>query len=262
MTFRIPTPMYNGRCSGATWCGYCGFCHDTIYKGLIELAEQGKVPNPGSLYEWQKQNYASWYKRGIKERKEKVLLEREWLKTEVNEVKHRLWTISWPNLAKGRWTKAEEKIIVEKRLEPVLQMCREDKYGMGKSWMVVENFSKKSPNGGNMHCHILVIDHCMNPQGRKPQGDGKKIAKFCGVPENAVDWGKPLKRHSDFKHNLDYIEGHKSSQEKCDFTEMDYDWRVEMGLRNVYVFMEEGEEKKWADWYSEKESENGKGESG
>lgn len=262
MTFRISMPIKDNQCQGAGTCGYCEGCIQIFYKHWS--TNQGIKDNgePGDLIVWQKRNYELDFKRRLRERKEKALLEKKWALDEVGEVKCRLWTIGWPDASLCEYGEMLEDEWVNCRVERAVQMCREDKYGMGQSWLVVENYSNNKPDGGNMHCHILVLDHCTNSQGRKPQGDGKKIAKYLGIPANGVDWGRPLKDKQDFKNSLNYILGNKVEEGKKHFVMLDKEWRDEMGLRNIYVHMDEKKRVFYENMVEEDKSIIGKGENG
>lgn len=230
--WKIPgLPIKDGICQGEGFCGYCNFCRTGPYEVWSKRRE--KEGGHGTLWEWQKINYQGHFKQKLKDKKVRQEAEAQWAAEEVGEVKHRLWTISfkgWMDICG-----VQEYDYVQDRVDKVLELCREDKYGLGQSWAVVENYSSKRPDGGNLHMHILVIEH----GSYKPSVQATKIAKHCGIEKNFVDYTQLKKSKNDFLCRINYMKGNKVGEGKMLDAMLDKEWRDEIGLRHIYVFADE-----------------------
>lgn len=128
-------------------------------------------------------------------------------------LKHVLWTISLTE--NYNLTKLQQKLD---------KLVYEDKYQMGQSLAAIEFHSENHPMGGNLHIHIVVINH-----GKmKPSVQAKSIAKFFEIADNFVDY-QPYRKSEDFQNAINYVLGNKS-EEKQEYVDKDRQWREDNDL--------------------------------
>lgn len=194
-----------GSCGGKKgWCGYCSTC-DYIWN-------IGKYSNWKGMTrtEWQKSNYRNNLKMQMREAERLREIRDSVMIEEGGGLSHVFWTIGLP-----------KDYDLDRMRMKTDELLEKDKFGMGKSCAVYEYHSENSPDGGNLHIHILVPEH-----GRKTRA-GKQIemvAKHYGIKENFVDRELGIKR--DFKNRMNYILGNKINEEKRKYVEKDREWRA------------------------------------
>lgn len=209
--WEVRTTHVNGWCVDEM-CGYCESCRYIWKLNNDRLKKKGK----GELRhdEWAKRN---WYKHEILKQKAKD--DREKLRREIGlhlkgGVSHQLFTIALPS-----------DYDTKRMHEKVKELMGEDKWGMGESICSYEWYSKKKPEGGNLHIHWLVVKHGTY----KPSVQSKKIAKEFGIEPNFVDYTSRNKPE-DFVNRLNYILGNKRND---DFKYLDIGWRKAEGLPHI-----------------------------
>ncbi len=177
--------------------------------GCRHVKDGWKEPNGeevGGFWEW------NW--RRVQQARIQNKLKQQELKREMQinigaGLKHVLWTISL--------TENYDLKLMQKQLDTLIL---NDKYQMGQSLAAVEFHSENHPEGGNLHIHIVVINHgTLKPCDKKVW-----IAKWFGIEENFIDY-QTRRPATDFEHAINYVLGDKSSLEKQGYVEKDRQWR-------------------------------------
>lgn len=96
---------------------------------------------------------------------------------------------------------------------------------MRKCKWVIEFFSEQSPEGGNLHVHMLTEGYC------KPSQLVKWASEHFGVPSNLID--HDYKSAFKYQARMDYLLGQKS-EIKNDYVIKDRLWRDDMGFQHLY----------------------------
>ncbi len=203
------------------WCGYCNIC-SYMYKN------RGKHQKDLSLDEWRKWNFKKELEIE-REEKKKVQAVRDAVMFDATGgdfgglgIKHTWWTIALPS-----------DYCLKKMQDKTKKLMETDLYGMGKSVAVYENHSEGSPNGGNLHVHILVPEHGATIRAKKQI---EMVAKHYGVAWNFVD--RVYGRRSMFKEYINYIKGAKVAH-KMEWVNLDKEWRRMQELPDIACRMDD-----------------------
>ncbi len=184
--------------------GTCKVCGDKYWYKNDDISVDG-------FWEW------NW--RKTQEQRVSIAREQEKLKREIRMnsgagLKHVLWMIGLP-----------EDYDLKDMLNKLKILVNDDKYQMGQSLACIEYFSKKNPEGGNLHIHIIVINH-----GKmKPSAQTEHMAKFFGIEENHID-RQTYRKPEDFENGVNYVLGLKQCPEKVKHHKKDVIWRIENHL--------------------------------
>lgn len=196
-----------GEINDGKWCGYCKSCEQ-----LWEVENNFKKPI--SQEDWRKRNWEWCILHDMQLRKAKEEARLGLQMRAEGTVKHRVITIS---------LKDDYDLIIMKKNVEKLQMG--DLYGCGQSLSCYEYHSREKPDGGNLHCHILIIDHTKY----KPVIQISKIAKLFKIEKNFVDIATAK---NDFAIKVGYICGIKK-EDKMEYVLKDREWRKRFLLPNV-----------------------------
>ncbi len=176
--------------------------------------EEWQEPNGteiGGFWEW---NWKQCQERRIKNQRMQEKLKREIRMNSGAGLKHVLWMIGLPK-------DYDLKVMLNK----LKILVNDDKYQMGQSLACVEYFSEESPEGGNLHIHIIVINH-----GKmKPCAQTEHMAKFFGIEENHID-RQTYRKPEDFENGVNYVLGLKQEDKKIEYVKKDREWRIENHL--------------------------------
>lgn len=203
-----------GCCDGVrndwVWCGSCPKC-DYLAETAVETGKWADKT------EWRKWNWENveLAKIRIKIAKKRALKEL-YLKTgNENSLKHTFVTIA----LKKEYSLPDMVKMVEK-------VQKNNLYGLGDSIASYEYFSEGSPDGGNLHVHMLAVN---NTKKYKPSVIAKKMASLFKIETNFVD---VINGNDDFLNRLNYVCGIKKNG-KEDFVDKDAQWRSENNLPRV-----------------------------
>lgn len=130
-------------------------------------------------------------------------------------IKHQLWSIGLP-----------EDYDLKKMQKKLEELVLNDKYQMGQSLACYEFHSEKHPEGGNLHMHILVINHGTY----KPCKKKELLMNHFGLKsDNFIDY-QTNRKPKDFQNGVNYILGDKAGEEKAIYAEKDKVWREKVML--------------------------------
>ncbi len=201
-------------------CGYCERCNYTAecYEGGASL--------------WKKKNweYTMIARIKIKKAREKALRDLYISTGNENSLKHTWCTIGLP-----------KDYSLQKMIICVEKIQAKDLYGLGDSVASYEWYSETSPDGGNLHIHLLAVN---NTKKYKPGTIATKLAKFFGIKANFVD---VINGNSDFLNRVNYVCGIKDSKEKNIYAEKDKEWRKLKELPHVTCGLPENLRTRFAD---------------
>lgn len=203
---------------GNFWCGYCEQC---VYlgKAWCEI-EAGRT-----LEDWRVRNYEQCTRMRMLDRARRRVVQQK-IEDELRcdsdeENKFRWLKISFP----------KSEVNYKKVIEKTEILMREDKYSLGNSIMVLEFHSKNSPEGGNLHLHLLAVGHCKTDKARCI----RQLARYYKLETNFIDYKKGW-GEDNFRIKLRYVCRYKT-KEKMGFVRKDQIWREQQKLPEVVVLL-------------------------
>lgn len=207
----------DGNCEieGGIRCGYCERCK-FIYN-IWRKIEGNELDHEG----WAKRNFINEERVKIEVTEARRKLKQE-IEAESGKLKHEFWTIALP-----------KDYDLFNMVKKTVEMQDGDMFKMGDSIANFEYYSKKNPEGGNLHIHVLVCSHGTY----KPVKKIEMIAKHFGIERNFVD--KAPHSNSGFENRLNYVLGRKIDLDKRGYCDKDKQWRDDNGLPEFTCYLPE-----------------------
>lgn len=200
-------------------CGYCPKCSliASLYAEQI-MMKQAKPANAACrrslINQWRVNNF-KW----CTDAQRRYKTERAAIKQQINLDEMQPYTWCKIGLPKG--------YDLKKMVETMEKLQSSKIYGMGQSLANYEYHSEQSPEGGNLHIHVVALGKCPYKKGQL----AKNLAKKFGTAANCVEV-EIRGDGGDFENRVNYTMGRKGHGKDI-FVDRDRKWREFHGIPNV-----------------------------